>query len=198
LRLSWHGSLIRWQSGIAGLAAVLATAPALADSYTIDPSHSIPAFEFSHLGLTTQSGRFERAKGTVVLDFGRRRGSVSYEIETASLKMGSGANRENSPEYQLFKIEKYPRITFTSSKLIFDKDGHVAGADGKVTLVGVTRPLKVTVERFKCSANPLNGKPMCSGDISATIKRSEFGMTKFIPAISDEVRISVPVEAYRD
>jgi len=39
---------------------------------------------------------------------------------------------------------------------------------------------------------------MCAGDISATIKRSDFGMTKYIPTVSDDIKISVPVEAYRD
>ena len=187
-----------WQAGIVALSAVLAAPVFAADSYTIDPAHSIPAFEFSHLGLTTQSGRFDKAKGVVVLDRGARKGSVNYEIETASLNMGFGTQTDNSPGYHLFEVEKYPKITFKSDKLIFDHDNDVIAAEGRFTMLGVTRPLRVTVERFKCSLNPMNKKMMCTGNITTSIKRSDFGMVRFIPAISDEVKISVPVEAYKD
>ncbi len=54
------------------------------------------------------------------------------------------------------------------------------------------------VSRFKCSVNPMNKKMMCVGNITATVKRSDFGMVRYIPAISDEIKITVPVEAYKD
>ncbi len=183
------------------LVALLATlaGPALAtDTYTIDSTHSIPVFEFSHLELTTQTGRFDRVSGTIVLDLVARTGSVAYEIETASLNMGFGTEKPNSPGYYLFQVDKYPKITFASDKLIFDEHKAVTAADGRFTMLGVTKPLRVKVEEFKCSLNPMNKKAMCAGNITATLKRSEFGMVQFIPAISDEVRISVPVEAYKD
>lgn len=169
-----------------------------ADTYTIDSTHSIPVFEFSHLELTTQTGRFDRAAGTVVLDLAARKGSVTYEIETASLNMGFGTETPSSPGYYLFKVDKYPRISFASNKLIFARGGTVTAAEGRFTMLGVTKPLTVKVEGFKCSMNPMNRKAMCTGNITATIKRSDFGMVRFIPAISDEIKISVPVEAYKN
>ena len=189
---------MRWQSGIVALAALLAASAFAADRYTIDSTHSIPAFEFSHLGLTTQSGRFDKARGAIVLDLAARKGSVTYEIETASLNMGFGTQTDNSPGYHLFEVDKYPGITFKSNKLIFGNNNDVIAAEGQFTMLGVTRPLNVAVERFKCSVNPMNRKAMCTANITATIRRSEFGMVRFIPAISDDVKISVPVEAYRD
>jgi polyisoprenoid-binding protein YceI len=112
--------------------------------------------------------------------------------------MGSGTETPNSPGYHLFEVKRFPKITFTSTQLRFDADDAVIGADGELTLLGVTLPLRVAVEGFKCSVNPLNKKPMCAGNVTATIKRSEFGMVRFIPGISDEIKVSVPVEAYRD
>jgi polyisoprenoid-binding protein YceI len=111
--------------------------------------------------------------------------------------MGSKAWTVHVSSEGLFNVEKFPTMSFVSDQLIFDGDKVVA-ADGQFTLLGVTKPLKVSVDRFVCAANPINKKFMCAGDITATIKRSEYGMTKYIPTVSDEIKINVPVEAYRD
>jgi polyisoprenoid-binding protein YceI len=173
-------------------------APALAaDTFTIDPEYTIPVFEVQHLGFTTQRGRFDRTEGKIALDFAAKSGSVAFTIFTNSLDMGARAWTIHVSSEGLFNIEKYPTITFKSSKLVFEGDKVVA-ADGDFTLLGVTKPLRVAVNRFACATNPINKKFLCAGDIGATIKRSEFGMSKYIPTVSDEIKISVPVEAYRD
>lgn len=177
----------------------IAIQPAFAaETYTMDAAHCIPTFEFSHLGMTTQSGRFDHARGKVTIDRVSHKGSVWYEIDTASLNMGYGTEEPDSPGYELFEVTKFPKITFRSEDFYFDDSGRVIAAHGRLTLLGVTRPLTVWVSHFTCSVSPLNRKSMCAGNIDATINRSEFGMTKFIPAVSDEVKISVPIEAYKD
>jgi len=86
-----------------------------------------------------------------------------------------------------------------ASFLIWAFNSSAAAVSISATLnTPVTKPLKVTVNRFTCGTNPLNKKAMCAGDITANIKRSEFGMTKYIPTVSDDIKISVPVEAYKD
>jgi polyisoprenoid-binding protein YceI len=169
---------------------------AAAETYTMDSAHCIPSFEFTHLGMTTQTGRFDRARGTVTLDRAARRGSIRYEIDAASLDMGSGTERPDSPGYRLFEIVKFPTITFRSDNLYFGDDGRVIAAQGKLTLLGVTRPLTVWVSRFACSVRA--GRNFCAADVAATVTRSEFGMLQYIPAVSDEIKINVPIEAYRD
>ena len=67
-----------------------------------------------------------------------------------------------------------------------------------LTLLGVTKPVKLSITQFKCGEHPMNKKPMCGAEVVTTIKRSEFGMTKYVPAVGDEVKISFPVEAYKD
>lgn len=169
-----------------------------ADTYTMDAAHCIPTFEFTHLGITTQSGRFDRARGKVAIDRTRHIGSVRYDVDTASLNMGYGTETPDSAGYQLFQVAKFPSISFRSDDFYFDDSGRIIAAQGRLTLLGVTRPVTVWVSHFNCSVSPLNRKSMCAGNVEATINRSEFGMTSFIPAISDEVKISVPVEAYKD
>jgi polyisoprenoid-binding protein YceI len=168
-----------------------------ADRYTIDPTFTVPTFEIGHLGFTTQQGRFNHATGTVVLDRAAHKGSVELIIDTTSLDMSSAAWTRHLAEPDLFNSEKYPTMTFQASTLTFKGD-KVVGADGMFTLRGITKPLRVTVNGFRCLAHPMTKKEVCGGDVTAVIKRSEFGMTKYIPEVSDEISIRVPVEAHKD
>lgn len=180
-------------------ATMLLAAPAFSasTSYTIDPEYTIPSFEVEHLGFTTQRGRFDKTEGKVTLDFAAKTGSVDFTVFTNTVDMGSRAWTVHVISEGLFNIEKYPTMTFKSDKLIFDGEKVVA-ADGQFTLLGITKPLKITVNGFGCATNPLNKKFMCAGNIAANIKRSDFGMVKYIPTVSDEIKISIPVEAYKD
>jgi polyisoprenoid-binding protein YceI len=173
-------------------------APVLAaDSYTIDPESSMPHFEIARVGFSTQFGRFDKADGKVTLDFSAKTGSVDFTIHTASIDMGSAAWTSHLSDPGLFNVKKFPTMTFKSDKLIFEGNKVVA-AEGQFTMIGVTKPLKVAVDNFQCGISPANKKHVCSGNISATVKRSEFGLTKYIPAVGDEVKITVPVDAYKN
>ena len=182
---------------ILALSAVIAAPALAADTYTIDVKHTFPVFEVSHLGFSTQRGRFNNASGKITLDAAARQGSVELVIDVTSLDMGFKTWDEHMAAEGYFNTEKFPTMTFKSNKLVFEGDKIVA-ADGDFTLLGVTRPLRLTVKNFSCGTHPFTKAAMCGADISATIKRSDFGMTKGIPAVGDEVRISSGVEAFKD
>lgn len=177
-------------------AVMVSSAYAATDSYTIDPHHAFPIFEVSHLGFSTQRGRFDETSGKVTLDFAAKTGSVALTINTKSLDMGFPLWNEHVSD-GFFHPEKFPTMTYKSTKLIFEGDKVVA-ADGDFTLLGVTKPLRVTVTGFHCGVNPMNKKPLCAGDVSATFKRSDYGMMTYLPAIGDDIKINVPIEAYKD
>jgi polyisoprenoid-binding protein YceI len=183
--------------GLFAVLTVLVGAASAADKYTIDPTYTIATFEIAHLGITTQQGRFNRASGTVMLDMANRKGNVDLSIDTTSIDMSSVAWTKHMAEPELFNASKYPTMTFKSNTLLF-QDGKVVGADGEFTMRGITKPLHVDVVGFRCMRNPRNNQQVCGGDVTAIVKRSEFGMTKYIPEVSDEIRIRVPVEAYKD
>ena len=82
-------------------------------------------------------------------------------------------------------------------KLIFDGDKLVA-AEGFLTLLGVSKPVHLTVSNFKCGAHPFFKKEMCGAEISTTIKRSDFGMTKALSVVGDEIKIQSPIEAFKN
>lgn len=168
-----------------------------ADTYTIDPGFSRANFDIARLGFSSQRGSFNKTSGTITLDLAAKTGSVEFTINTKSIDMGSAAWTNHLSDEGLFNVKKYPTMHFKSDKLIFD-DAKVVAAQGQFTMLGVTKPLRVTVNNFQCGLSPMDKRSMCSGNINALLKRSDFGLTKYIPAVSDEVSIEVPVDAYKN
>lgn len=168
-----------------------------ADSFTIDSRHTFPVFEVNHLGFSTQRGRFNNVSGKIMLVPSQQSGSIEVTIDSASIDMGMDAWDKQMRGEDFFNVEKFPNMTFKSTKLMYEGD-KLVGAEGDFTLLGVTRPVRLDVKGFACGTHPINKKALCGADISTTLKRSEFGMTKYLPGIGDTVVISIPVEAFKD
>jgi polyisoprenoid-binding protein YceI len=182
----------------AALASLALAAPALAaDSYTIDPRHTWPVFEINHLGFSTQRGRFNETSGKITLDMAAKTGSVDIKIMTGTIDMGLDEWDKHLRSPDFFHVERYPTMTFRSDKLVFDGD-KVVGAEGSLTLLGVTKPVKLAVANFRCGLQPVAKRELCAADVSTAIKRSDFGMSKFLPGVGDDVKIVIPVEAFKD
>ena len=184
-----------WLLGLlVGLGNTWATA---ADTFTIDSAYAPAHFDIARVGFSAQRGRFDKTQGVVTLDLARRLGSVDFTVFTQSINMGSAAWTAHLSDEGLFNVAKYPTMHYRSERFIFDGDKVVA-ADGQFTMLGVTKPLRVIVQNFQCGPNPVDQRYMCSGNITATLKRSDFGLTKYIPVVSDEVSINVPLDAYKN
>lgn len=168
-----------------------------ADNYTIDPAFSLAQFDIMRLGFSTQRGSFNKTSGKIQLDFNAKTGNVEFTIDTRSIDMGSAAWTSHLSDQGLFNVKKFPTMKFKSDKLFFEGEKVVA-AQGNFTMLGVTQPLKVSVSNFHCGVSPANKRQMCSGNITADLHRSNFGLTKYIPAVSDEVSIYVSVDAYKE
>lgn len=183
-------------------AAVLMSAafalPAMAgDSYTVDPGHTYPSFEINHLGFSTLRGKFNASSGRIVLDPAAKSGSIEITIDAASLDTGHGKRDEHLRSEEFFNVARFPTLTYKANKLEFDGD-KLVGADGELTLLGVTKPVNLTVTAFHCAAHPMTKKPVCGANATASILRSEFGMKTYVPAVGDEVKISIEVEAVKN
>ena len=177
------------------LALAAITGIAHAENFTIDASHTLPVFEVNHLGFSTQRGRFNEAHGTIALDPKARSGRVTLTIEANSIDMGLPKWDEHMKSEDFFHTAKFPTIQFEAKTFEF-KDEVPVAASGSLTLLGVTRPVRLEIHGFKCGENPIIKKSVCGANIEAHLKRSEFGMTKYLPAISDDVHVLVPVEAF--
>jgi polyisoprenoid-binding protein YceI len=187
----------RLLAGLALLTVFYAGSAAPAESFSIDAGHTIPAFEVSHFGMTTQRGRFNRASGEAVLDFAARTGRISLMIDMRSIDIGSeNANRLLKSPLML-DVDRFPTMRFVSERVEFAGDTVVA-AEGALTLAGVTRPLRIAVTGFSCRLHPLVKRRLCGADVSASLRRSDFGLTSFLPDIGDLVRIDMPIESLTD
>lgn len=180
------------------LAATLAALPAFAaDVYVIDPVHSQPQWVARHIGFSNQHGNFGKMSGKITLDRAARKGTVDVSIDATSIRTFDGRLDAVVKGERFFNVEKFPTITYKSTNVTFDGD-KVTSIDGELTMVGVTRPVALKVSDFACGEQAFNKKPMCGAEATATIRRSEFGMTNGIntgtPA--DEIRLILPVEAY--
>lgn len=177
--------------------AAVGTPAAAADSYTIDPTHTFPSFEVSHLGFSIQRGRFNRSSGKIALDTAAKSGSIDVSIDATSIDTGLAKLEEHLRSEEFFDTAKYPTITFASKSLKFDGD-RLVSADGNFTMHGVTKPITLMLDHFKCAPHPMTKKPHCGANATASIKRSEFGIAKYVPSVGDDVKISIQVEAIRD
>ena len=180
---------------ILSLASTLSI-PAFGGDYTIDPRHTFPSLEISHLGFSIQRGRFDKTSGKITLDTTAKTGSIEVTIDAASIDTGLPDLEKHLKGEEFFDVAKYPTITFTSRKLIFEGD-KLVGADGDFTMHGVTKPVSLTLDHFQCGPNPITKQQTCGANATTSIKRSEFGISKYVPAVGDEVKIAIQVEAVK-
>ncbi|MDD5404323.1 MAG: YceI family protein [Sulfuricella sp.] len=179
------------------LAATLSSAALAApETYVIDGTHTLPRFEYSHFGYSTQLSRFDKTSGKITLDRAAKTGSVDVTIDARSVDTGYPLFNEHIQGEDFFDTEKYPTITFKSDRLKFDGD-RLAAVEGDLTVKGVTRPVTLTVTSFLCMPHPMLKKDACGANATARIKRSDFNMGKYAPYVSDEVTLTIPVEAVK-
>ena len=96
-----------------------------------------------------------------------------------------------------FNAEQVPHMTFKGSQFTF-KDDKPSSVSGDLTLLGVTRPVTLTFTNFACGQHPRSKKDQCGGNLSGSIKRSDFDMKAYLPVIGDEVTLMIQVEAFKD
>jgi polyisoprenoid-binding protein YceI len=187
------------------LAAVLPLiATAAPENFTLDPTHTYPNFTIEHWGLSMLHGRFDKSTGKFSLDRAAKTGSVEVTTSTASISTGDSVkgDRPQSRDDHLraadfFNVAEFPTMTFKSTKAIFGGPLPTA-VEGNLTLLGVTKPLTLTFERFKCGTNPFTKKDRCGGNAVGKFKRSDFGMKTAIPAVGDEVTLNIEFEGDKD
>lgn len=168
-----------------------------ADHYTVDPRHTFPSFEINHLGFSIQRGRFNESAGKVTLDPKSGTGNIQIAINAASISTGLAELEKHLRSEDFLDAARYPQITFTSDKLTF-KDGQLTAVDGYLTLHGKTKPVHLTVDHFHCGLNMISMKSVCGANATTTIKRSDFGVSKYVPAVGEEVKIEIQIEAIKD
>lgn len=171
---SFHHSAVRLVLA-AALTAVAATATAAPVRYEIDPAHTFPSFEADHMGVSVWRGKFNSSRGEISLDKAAQTGTVEVTIDTASIDYGLDVMNEHARKDTLLDTGKYPQAVY-KGRLVDFRDGAPTRVAGELTLHGVTKPVDLTIDRFKCIPHPLHKRELCGADALATFRRDEFGI----------------------
>ena len=183
---------------LALLAAVFATGTTFASEiYKIEPNHTYPSFEADHFGgLSNWRGKFDKSDGTIVLDRAAKTGTVDIVIDATSLDFGHAKMNEHAKGPDMFDVAKYPTATY-KGKIVFKGDAP-STVDGELTLHGVTKPLTLKINQFKCIQHPMLKREVCGADASATFNRADFGVDYGVKmGFKPEVKLDIQVEAVK-
>lgn len=186
-------SLPRVLAALALMTFPLAAANA-ADTYTLDPNHTTVIWKATHFGFSQPHGLFPLVEGTVTLDETAPASSkVNVTIKTANIATGIAKFDEHLKSKDFFDVEKYPTATFKSTKVVPTGD-KTAKVTGDLTLLGVTKPVTLDVVFNHKGAHPMTQKQTVGFTATGMIKRSEFGINYALPAVSDDVPLTIEAE----
>lgn len=179
------------------IALATLAAPAHAQTYNIDPTHTFVTFEVSHFGTSTNRGRFDRKEGTVTFDRAARTGKVQVTIDTTSINTGTGPFDSHLRSKDFFDTDNHKTATFVSDAFVFNGD-KVSEVKGSLTLRGKTMPVTLKATNFNCYMNPIFKREVCGGDFETVIARSQWGVSYGLDfGIPDNVKLLVQVEAIK-
>lgn len=180
-----------------GFALAAAATGAAAQSYTVEPRHSHITWATSHLGVSTFRGKLNKTSGKVVLDAAAKTGSVEITIDTTGMLTGDDRLDKHLAAEDFFNVAKFATATFKSTKVEFNGQAP-SKIEGNLTMIGVTKPVTLTVVSFNCRNHPMLKKDFCGADAVATIKRTDWGMKYGVPGVGDEVKLDIAIEALKD
>ena len=181
------------------LLAVAGAVPAIAaDTYTIEPNHTYPSFEADHFGgLSVWRGKFTKTSGTITLDRAAKTGSMDITIDASTIDFGHQKMNEHAKGPDMFDVAKFPTATYKAGSITFKGDTP-AEVNGELTLHGVTKPVKLTINQFKCMPHPMVKREVCGADASASFNRNDFGISYGTQmGFNPTVKLAIQVEALK-
>jgi polyisoprenoid-binding protein YceI len=177
-------------------ALALASAPVFAGSYTLDPGHTQVVFSWNHFGYSNPSAQFGTVEGTLEFDQANpTKASVNVTIPLASVNSNVEKLNEHLQSPDFFDAAKFATATFKSTKVEKGATADHLKVTGDLTLHGVTKPVVLDVTVNKVGEHPMRKAAAAGFDASTTIKRSDFGIIKYVPNVSDDIKVHITSEA---
>jgi polyisoprenoid-binding protein YceI len=180
------------------LAASLAliSLPLYATTYTLEPDYTQGVFRWSHLGFSNPAAQFAQGEGTLEFDQADpTKSSVTVSIPLSSLNTGVRGLDDHFRSADFFETDKFPTAAFKSVRVEKGAIAEHLKLTGDLNLHGITKPVTLYVMIIKVGSNPRTGLPTVGFDATTTLKRSEFGLGKFVPQVSDEIQIHITSQA---
>jgi polyisoprenoid-binding protein YceI len=180
---------------LAFLCCAGAQAATRAQSWRIDETRTWIGFKIDAVGFPTTHGHFAHYRGQILIDFDRPAQSyTTFTVDSASVDVGSPSFNEFVKSSALLDADRYPTMSFTSTQ-VEKLDSHTARVTGTLTLLGVSKPVTLTVN---VETDPATRRRAVAFVAKGTIVRSDFGMKFGIPLIDDALEITVKTRAMTD
>ncbi len=161
-----------------------------AGSYKVETLHTQIVFSLLHFGFTNFTGFFAGATGTLELDPAKiRAAKLQVSIPTESVTTNVAALNSELKGDEWFDVVKFPQATFESTRVVSAPNG--VTVTGNLTLHGVTKPVTLHVRFIGAGVNPIDKAYTVGFEATGNIKRSDFGISKYAPAVGDSVRLTI-------
>jgi len=177
-------------------AALAPEAHAAPERYAIDSDHTYPSLEFPHMGISVWRGKFNKTRGSVVLDRAARSGAVDVTVDAASIDFGHKVMNEVALGSDWLNVEMHPTLRYIGA-IRFEGDAPAA-VDGKLTFLGVTGPVELKIHAFKCIRHPLFRREVCGADAAGSLDRAEFGLKQGTEGGAGRTMLRIQVEAFKE
>jgi polyisoprenoid-binding protein YceI len=147
-----------------------------AETYTLDPDHTHPSFEVDHFGgLSVWRGTFKKTTGTVQYDAAAKTGVVDVLIDTASIDFAQDKLNEHVSSPEMLDVARFPTAVYKGQFRDFSSNGPKTIV-GELTLHGITKPVTLNINSFKCFEHPMLKKQVCGADAVGSFNRADFGV----------------------
>lgn len=180
---------------VAALFAFAGSALAAPVTYKIDPNHTNVLASWSHFGFSNPSINFGAADGSIVYDAAKvSASSVQVTLPLSGVSALAADFFDHLSSADWFDAAQFPAATFKSTKVEAAGQGKLK-VSGDLTVKGVTKPVVLDVTLNKVGEQPMAKRAAIGFDATTTVKRSDFGLGKYVPNISDEVTLRITTEA---
>jgi polyisoprenoid-binding protein YceI len=159
-------------------------------SYKVESYHTQVGFSISHFGFTNYSGLFSGATGTLQLDpakLGTSKLDISIPVDSVTTTVSKLTDELKGDQW--FDTAKFPKATFVSTQVVPTAEG--ATVTGNFTLHGITKPVVLHVRFIGAGVNPIDKAYTVGFEATGTIKRSDFNVKTYLPAVGDEVKLNI-------
>jgi polyisoprenoid-binding protein YceI len=164
-------------------------------TYTIDPTHTSVIATWNHFGFSNPTAAFSDVSGSITYDADKPSASsisVSIPVKTVDTFVPKLTDEFMAETY--FDVSSFPTATFESTK-VTSTGGDNYDVAGSLTIKGTTKLVVFKAKLNGIGPHPMTQKPAIGFDARTTIKRSDFGIDKYVPNVSDEVTLTITTEA---
>jgi polyisoprenoid-binding protein YceI len=176
--------------------AIMATSVSIAApvEYHLNPGHIQALFAIDHYGFSKTLGLFTKISGALLFDEQNVENStVRLSIDPNSVYTGDEERDKALRGADFFDAQKNPEIRFVSTRVTKAAEGMLTVA-GNLTIRGRTKPVTFSAKLNKSGQNPFDPTPLLGYTASGWIKRSDYGITMYLPGLSDRVDLTFDLE----